>query len=161
LATRPTLAALLCLLLAACTGGGGELEEPAQPAAPSLTLTVVSMPLNCQAVPGVPAGCQVGGSGVVEGFGKVRVYHSVRLGQPRPGGCREAATTGSISGAGGPTVFLDTPEVSAFRWGGCRDSAELVHYRINGGNHQAPRTIAGQPIADVLWDFVAAHPIPG
>jgi polyhydroxybutyrate depolymerase len=449
LAARQALAALLCLLLAACTGGGGEREEPAPPLAPSLTLTVVSMPLNCQAVPGVPEGCQVGGSGVVEGFGKVRVYHSVRLGQPRPGGCREATTSGSISGAswsvpfsgggewcgqrarftyrlggpsgrqgrleyrheppaaatatfsgslpappapvpdparrvdsegcgrrppvrpgrsgelelpadptisagatrrtyrvhvptgyrpgravpavlllhgnggsaadlddvsglseladrrgflavypqgiavgagrpfwaaagrveagvddlrfitellddlqgrlcvdparvgvagfsagggitalmacdmarrvasvaiisgalytepgecrparpvpvlvihgtndevvpyggrrptvewplpmlplpawlaewatrdgcpGDPAVFLDTPEVSAFRWSGCRDGAEVVHYRINGGNHQAPRTIAGRPIADVLWDFVAAHPIPG
>jgi len=24
-----------------------------------------------------------------------------------------------------------------------------------------PRTIAGQPIANVLWSFVAAHQIPG
>jgi hypothetical protein len=78
---RATLAAaLLYLLLAACTGGGGEPEEPA---APSLTLTVVSMPLNCQAVPGVPAGCQVGGSGIAEGFGKIRVYPE-RPARPAP-----------------------------------------------------------------------------
>jgi hypothetical protein len=29
LAARPTVAGLLCLLLAACTGGGGEPEAPA------------------------------------------------------------------------------------------------------------------------------------
>ncbi len=57
----PTVTALVCLLLAACTGGSG---EPAAPAAPSLRLTAVSVPLSCQAVPGVPEGCQVGGSGV-------------------------------------------------------------------------------------------------
>ena len=59
------------------------------------------MPLSCQAVPGVPEGCQVGGSGVLSGLGKVRVYHSVRLGLPRPGGCREATTTGSAGGPAG------------------------------------------------------------
>jgi polyhydroxybutyrate depolymerase len=58
-------------------------------------------------------------------------------------------------------VFLDTPEASGFRWSGCRGGAEVVHYRINGGGHQAPRTIAGRPIAQVLWDFAAAHPLPG
>jgi polyhydroxybutyrate depolymerase len=62
---------------------------------------------------------------------------------------------------GDPAVFLDTPETSGFRWSGCRDGAEVVHYRINGGGHQVPRTIAGQPIAQVLWDFFAAHPLPG
>jgi polyhydroxybutyrate depolymerase len=50
--------------------------------------------------------------------------------------------------------------VTGVRWTGCRDGAEVVHYRINGGGHDLPVTIAGQPIARVLWDFVAAHPIP-
>ena len=59
-AARPTLAGLVCLLLAACTGGGGEPGKPAQPATPTLTLTVLSIPLNCQPVPGMPEGCQVG-----------------------------------------------------------------------------------------------------
>jgi hypothetical protein len=72
LAARPVVVVLVCLVLAACTGGG-EPEGPAAPAEPSLQLTVVSMPLSCQAVPGVPDGCQVGGSGVVPGLGKVRV----------------------------------------------------------------------------------------
>jgi hypothetical protein len=31
-ATRPTLAGLVCLPLAACTGGGGEPDKPAEPA---------------------------------------------------------------------------------------------------------------------------------
>ena len=96
LAARPTVAGLLCLLLAACTGGGG---KPEAPAVPSLRLTVASVPLSCQAVPGAPEGCQVGGSGAATGLGTVRVYHSVRLGLPRPGGCREATTTGSLNGA--------------------------------------------------------------
>jgi polyhydroxybutyrate depolymerase len=96
---RATVAALLCLLLAACTGGGGQPAAPARPAEPSLRLEVVSIPLSCQAVPGMPEGCQVGGSGVAAGLGKVRVYASVRLGLPRPGGCREATASGSLSGA--------------------------------------------------------------
>jgi hypothetical protein len=297
------------------------------------TLTVLSIPLSCQPVPGVPDGCQVGGSGLAAGLGKVRVYASVRLGQPRPGGCREASTTGSISGAawsapfagggewcgqrarftyrlegptggegrleyrhepptaptatfsgalpappateaardparrvdsagcgrrppvrpgrsgdleikadpvvsagaarrgyrvhvpagyrpgravpavlllhgnggsaadlgtddvvvpyggrtptvgwplavppmptwlagwatrdgcpGDPAVFLDTPAATGVRWSGCRDGSEVVHYRINGGDHQAHRTIAGRSFAQVVWDFFAAHPLPG
>jgi hypothetical protein len=44
LAARPTLAGLAGLLLAACTGGAGEPGKPAPAAAPSLTLTVLSVP---------------------------------------------------------------------------------------------------------------------
>ena len=47
------------------------------------------------------------------------------------------------------------------RWSGCRDGAEVVHYRVNGGGHQAPRTIAGRPFAEVLWAFFAGHRLPG
>jgi hypothetical protein len=299
----------------------------AQHRAPSLRLTVVRIPLSCQVVAAMPEGCQVGGSGVAEGLGKLRVYHSVRLGLPRPGGCREATTTGSISGAawsvpfagggewcrqraqfsyrlgggvgrvdpahlpdararrlpagprrpagraaaprqrrqrrrplddlqrrlcvdpariaaagfsarmacdlagrvasvalvsdalytepggcrpsrpvplldihgtddvvvpyrgrqptvewplpmppmptwlgewatrdgcpGDPAVFLDRPEVTGVRWSGCRDGAEVVHYRMNGGDHRAPRSIAGRPFAQVVWGFFAAHPLGG
>jgi hypothetical protein len=32
---------------------------------------------------------------------------------------------------------------------------------MNGGDHQAPRTIAGRPFARVVWEFFAAHPLPG
>ena len=103
---RPALAALVCLLLAACTGGGDEdRQAPGQPAGQSLRLTVVSVPLNCQEVPGMPAGCQVGGSGVADKLGEVRVYSSVKLGGPRPGGCREATATGSLNGAGWSAPF--------------------------------------------------------
>jgi hypothetical protein len=97
---RATAAGLLCLLLAACTGGGDRTEPgPGPTPAPSIQLAVASVPLNCQPVPGIPDGCQVGGSGAAAGLGRVRVYHTVRLGLPRPGGCREAATTGSLNGA--------------------------------------------------------------
>ena len=150
LATRRTLAALLCLLLAACTGGGG---EPEQPAAPSLTLTVVSVPLNCQAVPGVPEGCQVGGSGVAEGLGKVRVYHSVRLGQPRPGGCREAATTGSVSGTTWSAPFSGGGE-----WCGSRAQ---FSYRLDGpAGGQGRLEYRHEPPAAATATFSGSLPAP-
>jgi len=31
----------------------------------------------------------------------------------------------------------------------------------SGGGHQASRTIAGRSFAQVVWDFFAAHPLPG
>jgi len=62
---------------------------------------------------------------------------------------------------GEPAVVLDTPDVSGFRWSGCRDGAEVVHYRINGGDHEAPRAIDGRPLAEVVWEFFAAHPLGG
>ena len=103
---RAALAALVCLVLAACTGGGGKDQEPPdRPAGRALRLAVVSVPLNCQEVPGMPAGCQVGGSGAANGLGKVRVYASVKLGGPLPAGCREATATGSLSGAGWSAPF--------------------------------------------------------
>jgi hypothetical protein len=308
---RPTLVGLAILLLAACTGGGGKDEQaPTRPAGPSLQLAVVSIPLKPGGA-GMADGCQVGGSGVAGNLGKVRVYSSVKLGGPRPDGCREATATGSLSGAGWsapfagggdwcgqraqlayrlngpegpqgrlecrddppaaptatftgalpapsaaqvardparradsagcgrrapvrpgwsgdlhdvsglselgdrlgflavypqglaigagrsfwaaagrtptvewplpmppvpnwladwatrdgcpgePAVFLDTPDVSGFRWSGCRDGAEVVHYRINGGDHEAPRAIDGRPFAEVVWEFLGAHPLGG
>jgi polyhydroxybutyrate depolymerase len=75
---------------------------------PSLRLTVASVPLNCQAVPGVPDGCQVGGSGTAGALGKLRVYHHIRLGLPRPGGCREATIAGSVSGPTWSVPFSGT-----------------------------------------------------
>jgi hypothetical protein len=94
LAARAALAGLVCLLLATCTGGG-QPGRPARPAsaAPSLKLTVISIPLNCQPVADMPDGCQVGGSGLAGGLGKVRVYATVRLGLPRPAGSSSGSTT--------------------------------------------------------------------
>jgi hypothetical protein len=37
----------------------------------------------------------------------------------------------------------------------------VVHYRMNGGEHQAPLSIAGQPFAKIVWDFFAAQRLPG
>jgi polyhydroxybutyrate depolymerase len=58
-------------------------------------------------------------------------------------------------------VFLDTGEVTGVRWSGCRAGTEVVHYRVNGGGHPPPGTIAGHSPAEILWDFFAAHPMPG
>jgi polyhydroxybutyrate depolymerase len=124
LAARATLAGLVCLLLAACTGGNGEPAAPARPSAPSLRLSVISVPLNCAAVPGAPEGCQVGGSGVANGLGKVGAYHSVRLGLPRPGGCREASVAGSLNGGAWSVPFSGKGE-----W--CGQSAAFT-YQLGG-----------------------------
>jgi polyhydroxybutyrate depolymerase len=78
---------------------------------------------------------------------------------PMPTWLAEWATRDGCPGA--PAVVLDTPEASGFRWSGCRDGCAVEHYRINGGDHQAPRTIGGRPLAQVLWEFVAAHPLGG
>jgi polyhydroxybutyrate depolymerase len=151
---RATLAGLLCLLLAACTGGGGgEPDKPARPAAPSLKLTVVSMPLNCRPVPGVPDGCQVGGSGLADGLGKVRVYSGVRLGLPRPGGCREATTTGSLSGAAWSVRFAGGGE-----W--CGQRARFT-YRLGGpSGNQGRLEYAHEPPAPATATFTGALPAP-
>jgi polyhydroxybutyrate depolymerase len=124
-AVRATVVGLLCLLLAACTGGAGDRAEPERPAAtPSFQLTVASVPLSCQLLAGGPDGCQVGGSGVAGRLGKLRVYHDVRLGLPRPGGCREATTTGSVSGGAWSVPFSGNGE-----WCGQRAS---FSYRLGG-----------------------------
>jgi len=67
-------------------------------------------------------------------------------------------------GGRAPTVEwpLPMPPVPTWLAGwATRDGSEVVHFRINGGDHQAPRTIAGRPFAQVAWDFFAAHPLPG
>ena len=151
---RATLAGLLCLLLAACTGGGGgEPGKPAHPAAPSLKLTVVSMPLNCQPVPDVPDGCQVGGSGLADGLGKVRVYSSVRLGLPRPGGCREATTTGSLSGAAWSVRFAGGGE-----W--CGQRARFTYRLGRPSGNQGRLEYVHEPPAPATATFTGALPAP-
>jgi poly(3-hydroxybutyrate) depolymerase len=153
LAARPTVAGLLCLLLAACTGGGGEPEAPAAPSAPALRLTVASVPLSCQAVPGAPEGCQVGGSGAATGLGTVRVYHSVRLGLPRPGGCREATTTGSLNGA-----TWSAPFSAGGEW--CGQRAQLT-YRLDGpSGGQGRLEYRHEPPSPATLTFTGGLPAP-
>src|SRR4029453_16706789 len=97
-------------------------------AAPPPKLPGVPMPLNCQPVPDVPDGCQVGGSGLADGLGKVRVYSSVRLGLPRPRGRREATTPRSPNGGAWAGAVLSTVRVYSRvgrglpRPGGCREA---------------------------------------
>jgi polyhydroxybutyrate depolymerase len=62
---------------------------------------------------------------------------------------------------GDAALFLDTAQVTGVGWRGCRDGTEVLHSRINGGGHEAPRAIDGRPFARVVWAFFAAHPIPG
>ena len=151
---RATLAALVCLVLAACTGGGGkDRQAPDRPAGQSLRLTVVSIPLNCQEVPAMPAGCQVGGSGVAGSLGKVRVYSSVKLGGPQPGGCREATATGSLSGAGWSARFAGGGE-----W--CGQHAQFT-YRLNGPEGPQGRLeYRHDPPAAATATFTGALPAP-
>jgi polyhydroxybutyrate depolymerase len=78
---------------------------------------------------------------------------------PMPAWLGEWATRDGCPGDA--AVFPDTAEVTGVRWSGCRDGAEVVHYRINGGTHQPPRTIDGRSFAQVVWDFFAAHQLPG
>jgi polyhydroxybutyrate depolymerase len=152
LATRPVVAVLVCLLLAACTGRGGG-PAPAGPAQPSLRLTVVSIPLSCQVVAGMPDGCQVGGSATAAGLGKVRVYQRVRLGLPRPGGCREAASTGSISGAAWSAPFAAGGE-----W--CGQRAQFT-YRLGGpSGPQGRLEYRHEPPAAATLTFTGALPTP-
>jgi polyhydroxybutyrate depolymerase len=151
-ATRPTLAALLLLLLAACTGGGGQ-PKPAPPATPTLRLTVVSIPLSCQPVADMPDGCQVGGSGLAAGLGKVRMYQSVRLGLPRPDGCREATSTGSLSGAAWSVPFQ-----AGGQW--CDQRAQFT-YRLSGpSGPQGRLEYRHDPPAAATATFIGGLPAP-
>ena len=61
----------------------------------------------------------------------------------------------------GPTVFLDSAEVTGLRWAGCAGGVSVVHYRWNGGGHGAPATIAGVPSNEVIWRFLSSYSLPG
>jgi polyhydroxybutyrate depolymerase len=69
-----------------------------------------------------------------------------------------AARDGCTSG---PSVFLRAPGLTAEQWSGCQDGSAVIHYRADGGGHAWPAMVAGQPGAQVIWQFFAAHPLPG
>ncbi len=56
-----------------------------------------------------------------------------------------------------PSIFLQTPPVTGQRWSGCRDKAQITHYRINGGGHSPPATIDGTNTDTVIWNFLTGH----
>jgi polyhydroxybutyrate depolymerase len=151
---RATAAGLLCLLLAACTGGRADRSGPAAPeTGPSLTLTVVVAPLDCQPAPEGRGGCRGGGSGTGGGLGKVRLYQEVRLGQPRAGGCTDAAISGSLSGAGWSAPFTGRGE-----W--CGQTARFG-YRLGGSPGGEGRLrFAHEPPAPATETFSGALPRP-
>jgi polyhydroxybutyrate depolymerase len=151
---RAIVAGLLCLLLAAaCGGGGDDRPQPDRPAPPVLRATVASVPLNCQPVPGAGSGCQVGGSGTAAGLGQVRLYHDVRLGQPRPGGCRAATVAGSLNGGAWSAPFSGSGE-----W--CGQSAAFA-YRLGGrAGGQGRLEYRHDPPAAPTETFTGALPAP-
>jgi polyhydroxybutyrate depolymerase len=53
--------------------------------------------------------------------------------------------------------FFGSRTVTGMRWSGCRGGAEVVAYRIAAAMHAAPRTVAGKPVASLVWDFLSAH----
>jgi polyhydroxybutyrate depolymerase len=68
-----------------------------------------------------------------------------------------------------PAVTFRRGEVTGETWSGCRESAEVVLYTIEGRGHSWPGAdlapnldVATKDInaTDVIWDFFAAHP-PG
>jgi hypothetical protein len=104
-------------------------------------------------VPGVPAGCQVGGSGTAPRLGKVRVHHSVRLGLPRPGGCREATTSRSLSGASWSVSFSAGGE-----W--CGQRAQFT-YRLEGpSGGQGRLEYRHEPPSPATATFTGSLPQP-
>jgi polyhydroxybutyrate depolymerase len=56
-------------------------------------------------------------------------------------------------------TFLQAPAITGEDWTGCRDGADIVHYRINGGGHSWPPTIDGAPTDLVIWRFLQTHPL--
>jgi polyhydroxybutyrate depolymerase len=60
----------------------------------------------------------------------------------------------------GPTVFLDSGDVTGLRWEGCRAGVGVVHYRWNGGGHGAPARIGDVPANEAVWRFLSAYSLP-
>jgi hypothetical protein len=161
---RAAAAALLCLLMAACTGERAERPHAAagRAAGPSLELAVVARPLDCQPTADVPAGCEVGGSGTGAGLGKVRVFHQVRLARTSTGDCLPATVTGSISGAGWAVPFAGEGEWCGregrfgYRLGGQRAATGRLEYR-HGASGTASETFSGPlplpPAADAAGAY--------
>jgi polyhydroxybutyrate depolymerase len=152
---RATAAGLLCLLLAACTGGRADRPEAAagREAGSSLTLTVVSVPLDCRPTPDLQGGCRAGGSGIGSGPGKVRLYQDVRLGQPRAGGCTAATISGSLSGARWSARFTGDGE-----W--CGHTARFTYRLAGTPGGQGRLQYEHQPPAPATETFSGALPAP-
>jgi len=61
-------------------------------------------------------------------------------------GCNKTPTTRKIS-----------EDVTQISYGGCKDNAEVVFFRINGVGHTWPKDI--NP-SNLIWSFFEAHPLP-
>ncbi len=71
-----------------------------------------------------------------------------------------------------PLQFYAKDDVAGFVWPGCQGHATVIHYRLVGGIHVWPHTLASHagskaPHVDstlnatqLIWQFFAAHPLP-
>ncbi|MDQ2715132.1 MAG: ferulic acid esterase [Chloroflexota bacterium] len=57
----------------------------------------------------------------------------------------------------GPTIFMRTTDVQGEQWTGCTAGGTVVHYRIEGGDHDL--TTQTINILAIIWKFFVAHPL--
>jgi polyhydroxybutyrate depolymerase len=56
--------------------------------------------------------------------------------------------------------MLREGNLSGQAWGNCRTGADVVLYTIRGGGHDWPGPAESFSVSRMIWDFVAAHPMP-
>jgi polyhydroxybutyrate depolymerase len=139
-------AMIATLALTACTGSAhdGERARRAAPAptsatrpapGPSLQFAVAAEPIDCRDPSSATAACVLGGSAVTGRFGKLRIYHEVRLGSPSRDGCAPATLDGSVSGGGwslplrGDGRWCGRETTLRYRLGGPRGGTGTISYR--------------------------------
>lgn len=59
-----------------------------------------------------------------------------------------------------PDTFIHQSGLTAERWTDCQNGSAVVHYRLDGAGHAWPKTLGKQSTAEVIWRFLAAHPLP-
>lgn len=62
--------------------------------------------------------------------------------------------------APGPTIFIQSGNVTGQEWSRCRDGSSIVHYRIEGGGHQWPASLGvALSTSETIWNFFKQHPL--
>jgi polyhydroxybutyrate depolymerase len=59
-----------------------------------------------------------------------------------------------------PETFLSDGDATGIAWPGCARDGTVIHYRMEGGDHDWPVAIHGRTTAAIMWDFFQAHPLP-
>ncbi|HEX8862923.1 MAG TPA: hypothetical protein VGC06_28290, partial [Actinomycetes bacterium] len=139
-------AMLAALALTGCTGAAPHGERVRRAASaptsttrpvtgPSLQFAVAAEPIDCQDPSSPALHCVLGGSAVTGRFGKLRIYHEVRLGPPSRDGCAPATLDGSVSGGGwslplrGGGRWCGRETTLRYRLGGPRGGRGTISYR--------------------------------